>query len=292
MKPISMQTVEEKRREILATLKEPTFTHEQKVTYLARKAENFLTVLDEPEGLSELMRCDVETRCICNLFEGEAPYRPRYICPDYEKFLKNGSEFLQLEPAKDLFDALNNLLILYHNVPSITNYPVYLGDLDTLLEPFAEGLDDATIMRALKLFFTNVDRTILDSFAHADIGPKKTRMGSLILKVEAELENAVPNITMRVSDETEDEFLLEAVQCALRCAKPSFANDKMFRSEITASPAATMASTRVAAATRFRVCCWPISPSAPRILRISVTTSCPMYWTSWPATWMSASASW
>ena len=231
MKPIDMKTVEEKRQEILSILKEPTYTHEQKVTYLARRAENFLTVLDEPEGLSELMRCDVEERCICNLFEGEAPYRPRYICPDYEKFFRNGSAFLQLDPPKDLFEALNNLLILYHNVPSITNYPVYLGDLDTLLEPFAAGLDDETIMRALRLFFINVDRTILDSFAHADIGPRKTRMGSLILKVEAELENAVPNITMRVSDETEDNFLLEAVQCALRCAKPSFANDKMFRPE-------------------------------------------------------------
>ena len=95
MKPIDMKTVEEKRQEILSILKEPTYTHEQKVTYLARRAENFLTVLDEPEGLSELMRCDVEERCICNLFEGEAPYRPRYICPDYAKFLKSGSTFFQ-----------------------------------------------------------------------------------------------------------------------------------------------------------------------------------------------------
>ena len=48
MRSISMETVEAKRAEILATLKDQTATHEQKVTYLARHAENFLTVLDEP----------------------------------------------------------------------------------------------------------------------------------------------------------------------------------------------------------------------------------------------------
>ena len=45
MKPIDMKTVEEKREEILSILKEPTYTHEQKVTYLARRAENFLSAI-------------------------------------------------------------------------------------------------------------------------------------------------------------------------------------------------------------------------------------------------------
>ena len=145
MRSISMETVEAKRAEILATLKDKTATHEQKVTYLARHAENFMTVLDEPKELDERMRCDQEDRCICNLFEGDAPYRPRYICPDYPKFMKEGSAFLQLDPPKDLFEALNNLQILYHNVPSITNYPVYIGDLDLLLEPFVKDLDDESV---------------------------------------------------------------------------------------------------------------------------------------------------
>ena len=232
MRPISMATVEEKRDEILSILKDPMTTHEQKVTYLARAAENFMTVLDEPAELDELMRCPEETRCICNLFEGDAPYRPRYICPDYEKFLKQGSSFLQLEPAKDLFETLNNLLILYHNVPSITNYPVFIGDLDMLLDPYLEGLDDEVIKKALRLFLTQVDRTILDSFSHANLGPKATRAGYLIMQVEAELENAVPNITMRVAKDTPDEFVLAGVECALKCAKPSFAHDEMFRGEL------------------------------------------------------------
>ena len=74
---LTPEMIEQMRQEIYETLTEPTTTHEQKVTYLARKAENFLTVLDEPEGLDELMRCEIDTRCICNLFEGDAPSLPR-----------------------------------------------------------------------------------------------------------------------------------------------------------------------------------------------------------------------
>ena len=95
---LTPEMMESMRSEIYDTLTDTTTTHEQKVTYLARKAENFLTVLDEPEGLDELMRCDIDTRCICNLFEGDAPYRPRYICIDFPKFLREGSAFCSSAP--------------------------------------------------------------------------------------------------------------------------------------------------------------------------------------------------
>ena len=226
------ELIEEKRQEILKTLLDPTASHEQRVTYLARHAENMLAVLDEPEELDELMRCDIDTRCICNLGEGDAPYRPRYICVDFPKFLKQGSEFLQLCPAKTFQEALTNLMILYHNIPSITNYPVYIGDLDALLGPFIEGLSDEEVKTSLKLWLTMADRTILDSFCHADIGPKASRLGYLLMEVETELENAVPNLTMRVAEDTPDEFILAGIRCALHSAKPSFANDKMFRAEL------------------------------------------------------------
>lgn len=229
---LSVEMIENMRREIYDTLVDPTSTHEQRVTYLARKAENMLTVLDEPEELDELLRCDIESRCICNLFEGDAPYRPRYICVDFPKFLKQGSEFLQLGPATNFAEALTNLMILYRNIPSITNYTVYIGDLDDLLDPFIKDMTDEEVKFQLKLWLTMIDRTILDSFCHADIGPKATRFGYLLMEVEAELQNAVPNLTMLVSDETPDEFLLAGVKCALKSAKPSFANDRMFRSEL------------------------------------------------------------
>lgn len=226
------ELLEEKRREIYDTIVDPTLTHEQRLTILANEAQNMLTVLDEPEGLDELMRRDIDTKCICNLNEGDAPYRPRYICVDFEKFLKTGSEFLQVGPAGDFYEALTNLMILYHNIPSITNFPVYVGDLDTLLEPYIEGLSDDEVKRALRHWLNTIDRTILDSFCHADIGPKATRMGYLLMEVEGELENAVPNLTMRVSDDTPDDFVLAGVRAALKSAKPSFANDKMFRAEL------------------------------------------------------------
>ena len=229
---LTEQMIEDMRAEILETLKDRTTTHEQKVTYLARKAENMLTVLDEPEDLDELMRCGIDTRCICNLFEGDAPYRPRYICVDFPKFLKNGSEFLDLKPAVNFNEALTNLMILYKNIPSITNYPVFIGDLDELLNPYIEGLSDEEVKSALRLWLTMADRTILDSFCHADIGPKASRFGYLLMEVEAELQNAVPNLTMRVSEDTPDEFILAGVKCALKTAKPSFANDRMFRGEL------------------------------------------------------------
>ena len=53
------------------------------------------------------------------------------------------------------------------------------------------------------------------------------------MKAEAELEDATPNLTMRYDPEiTGDEFALAGVDCALHSAKPSFANHKMFSSEL------------------------------------------------------------
>ncbi|MBR1439828.1 MAG: YjjI family glycine radical enzyme [Lachnospiraceae bacterium] len=233
MKPITMERVENTRQEILDTIKSATLTHEQKVCTLAGKADSLLEVLDLPEGLSELLDQPIETQCICDLFEGHAPMRPRYIIPDYEKFMKEGSKFLQLDPPQDIYEAINSLLIFYKHVPSITNFPVYVGALDKLLDPYLKDVDDETAKKLLKLFLIHVDRTILDSFSHANLGPEPTRAGRLILEVERELEQAVPNITLKYDPEiTDDDFAIEAVKTSLKSAKPSFANHKMFTSEL------------------------------------------------------------
>lgn len=197
-------------------------TYEQKVMSLARAAEGTLNVLE----ISEMAQKYREEGIICDLNEGNSPYRPRYIVPDYERFITNGSEFLGIEPPKDIWEAVNSLLILYKHVPSITSFPVYIGNIDTLLDRFIEDEDEA--YKAIKLFLTHIDRTITDSFCHANIGPKDTKAGRLILKAERELENAIPNITIKYSDETSDEFAIECIKTALVTAKPSFANHKMF----------------------------------------------------------------
>ncbi|MDO4519471.1 MAG: YjjI family glycine radical enzyme [Eubacteriales bacterium] len=234
MREISMERVQNTREEILSVIKSATLTHEQKVAALANKADSLMEVLDLPEGLDELLNAPKETQCICDLSEGHAPLRPRYIVPDYAKFMKEGSKFLQLDPPQDLYEALNSLLIFYKHVPSVTNYPVYVGALDTLLEPFIDTVPREIAKKMIRLFLINVDRTVLDSFSHANIGPKMTKAGEIILEVEAELEQAVPNLTMKYEEGvTDDAFALKAIDCALHSAKPSFANHAMFRSELT-----------------------------------------------------------
>lgn len=234
MRAITMERVESTRQEILDIIKSPTLTHEQKLTNLAGKADSLLEVLDLPEGLEELLEPVEGKQCICDLFEGHAPVRPRYIAPDYEKFMKEGSAFLQLDAPKDFFEALNHLLIMYKHVPSVTNYPVYVGALDKLLEPFMDEVDEATAKKFIKMFLVHVDRTVLDSFSHANLGPEETRAGRIILECEEELEQAVPNITFKYdADITPDEYAKRAIQTALKSAKPSFANHKMFVSELT-----------------------------------------------------------
>ena len=233
MRDISMERVNRTRQQILDTIKSPTLTHEQKVCTMAGEADSMLEVLDLPEGLDELLNAPIDRQCICDLSEGHAPMRPRYIIPDYGKFMREGSNFLQLDAPKDIFEALNSLLIFYKHVPSVTNFPVYLGALDELLEPYINDVDEATAQKLIKLFLTHVDRTVLDSFSHANVGPKATKAGRIILEAEAELQDAVPNITMKYDEDiTPDDFALIGVKTALKCAKPSFANHKMFVSEL------------------------------------------------------------
>ncbi|WP_101698398.1 YjjI family glycine radical enzyme [Clostridium minihomine] len=205
------------------TLTSRELTHEQKVMGLAKCAENSLDVLNIPPRTKHFF----ETNAINDLFEGGAPYRPRYILPDYEKFVQQGSEFLKLTPPKTLDELIFSLMILYRHVPSITNFPVYLGSLDKMMEPFVDGLTDEEICEKLRLFLTYLDRTITDSFCHANIGPEETRAGRLILKVVKELKNTVPNLTMKYDpDITPDSFMEQAIQCSLESSNPAICNAK------------------------------------------------------------------
>mgnify|MGYP001562232025 CR=1 FL=1 len=210
---------------ILEIIKNGTLTYEQKVLTLARAAEDSIDVLNIRRD-TQILR---DEGIICDLFEGHAPYRPRYIVPNYQKFMENGSEFLGLMPPKDIWEATNSLLILYRHVPSISSFPVYIGNIDYLLEPFV--LDEEEAFHAIKLFLTHIDRTITDSFCHANIGPEDTKAGRLILRAERELQNAIPNLTLKYSTSTPDDFAIDAINTALITAKPSFANHEMFSNE-------------------------------------------------------------
>ena len=233
MREIGMERVNETRKQMLETVESTVLTHEQKVAAMANLADSLLEVIELPDGLDELLNQPIDRQCICDLSEGHAPLRPRYIVPDYQKFMREGSKFLQLDPPQDLYEAVNSLLIFYKHVPSVTNYPVYVGALDELLDPYVQDMDETQAEKIIRLFLIHMDRTILDSFSHANIGPKATKAGSIILKVIGQMQDAVPNLSMKYDEEqTSDEFLRECVVTALHSAKPSFANHKMFVSEL------------------------------------------------------------
>ena len=215
-------------KEVLDIITNETLTYHQQLLALARLAEN----MDHTIELSDdLIKAKAEN-IICDLGEGNAPYRPRYICPDYSILMEKGSKFLELDAPKDLAEALNALLIMYRHVPSITSFPVYLGNLDDLLEPFVLKEDRAYAKKILGLFLLNVDRTLTDSFVHANIGPKDSVTGRLLLELTQEMDLAIPNLTLKYDpDLTSDEFASLAASCMMKTAKPSFANNKMFTDE-------------------------------------------------------------
>jgi YjjI family glycine radical enzyme len=217
---------------VLACVQDPTLTYRQRVQQLAALAEN---ALDPPEVSADCLVAQAKG-VVHDLGEGNAPYRPRYLLPDYAPAQAAGSAHLELRPPQNLDDALAFLLAMYPNVPSITGYPVYLGDLDTLLEPFVGELDptddDARLRARLSRFWQTVDRTLPDAFVHADLGPGDGRVVRALLRVDRELRQVVPNLTLRVDPRlTPDDLLAEAVRTACADGKPHFVNDPMMISD-------------------------------------------------------------
>jgi len=202
-------------------VEDPTLTFHQRRHHLAYLAEN---ALEYPQ-LSDAAAEALEKRVICDLYEGPAPYRARYILPDYAKALRQGSEFLELDPPDDLDDALTFLLVLYGHVPSITAYPVYFGDLDEVLAPYADGVSDDHLYRSLRRFWIALDRLFPDAFAHMDLGPRDGRLIRTIFRIERELAQVVPNLTFKVHpDLTPDGLIRDAVETVFVNGKPHFVN--------------------------------------------------------------------
>lgn len=207
-------------------IKNPALTYQQQVLALARLAEND----DDTLALDPAFAKALEENVLCDLGEGKAPYRPRYIVPDYRVLFREGCKFLELDPPTDIWEACNSLLILYKHVPSITSFPVYLGNFSELFEPF--DVDEKETKKALKLFLQHIDKTLTDSFVHANIGPKDNRVSRIVLELTKEMQLAIPNLTLLYNpEETSDEFAKASIDCMLATSKPSFANDMMYRAD-------------------------------------------------------------
>lgn len=193
----------------------------QKKHYLSLEAENMLPY----PALDAETQEALDQRVICDMYEGHAPYRPRYVLPDYSVVLEHGSEYLELPAPETLDEAINTLMIAYHHVPSITGIPVYIGHLDRLLLPFCDGVSDEDICEKIRLFWRYLDRTLPDAFMHANIGPTDNRVARAILRVDAELKQTAPNLTLLYDPETSgDEILAVASNNIVECCKPHIAN--------------------------------------------------------------------
>lgn len=217
-------------RELLETATSGSLTYQQKLYSLANIAER---LLDPKEilGYTEDEMCYIENDMICDLNEGYMPYRPRYIVPDYSVFVEKGCKFLDIKPPTNLDELLDGLLIIYNHIPSITSFPVYIGNLDQLMNPFI--VDEEMDYIKIKRFLNYIDKTIVDSFCHADIGPYESKAGYLILKAVIELKNPTPNMTLHYDQTiTSDAFAMEAARACLLASKPSFSNVVKYQQDV------------------------------------------------------------
>lgn len=199
--------------------------YDQKLRQLAALA---LEAMPYPELSPECAEA-LDKRIICDMYEGNTPYTARYILPDYEKAMGQGLRYLELDAPTTLADAVAFLQVMYANVPSVTTYPVYLGDLDKLLEPFVDdSITDAELDATLRRLWIGIDRMQPDAFVHTDLGPHDSRITRSIFRVERSLRQAVPNITLKVDpDLTPDSLLLDAIETVFQTAKPHFVNHPM-----------------------------------------------------------------
>ena len=213
--------MQESKARIRQIINSPLLNTQQKRHFLALEAEACLEYPAIPDDVQHAL----DERVICDMFEGHAPFKPRYVLPDYEKALRQGSEYLELEPPRDMEEALNFLKILYHHVPSVTGMPVFLGNMDRLLMPFAGNVSEDYLLQSLRLFWQYLDRTMPDAFMHANVGPTDNRVARAILQVDSELGQVAPNLTYLHDESLDTQSLLAlAVQNICLTSKPHIAN--------------------------------------------------------------------
>lgn len=206
-------------------LTSPALTYDQRLRRLAGLA---VSAMPYPE-ISARCREALDKRIVCDMYEGNRPFAPRYVLPDYARALRQGSAYLELDAPTTLAEALSFLTILYGHVPSVTTYPVYLGDLDALLTPYVtDAVSDDDLDAALRLWWIQLDRLLPDAFVHTNLGPGDSRVLRSIFRVERSLRQVVPNITLKVHPElTSDSVIEDAVRTVFETGKPHFVNHPM-----------------------------------------------------------------
>ena len=75
--------------EALSIIKDETLTYHQELIALAKLGEN----TDDSLRYSDAYYEGKRKGALCDLNEGIMPYRPRYICPDYDLLFRKGCTF-------------------------------------------------------------------------------------------------------------------------------------------------------------------------------------------------------
>jgi len=209
---------------VRGVLTDTSLTPDQREHSLALGAAKVLPHLP----YSEAATADLADGTICMLGEIPLPCWPRYIAPDYARLLQNGSAFLKLKPARDLHDALTALICVYQYSATVTLEPVFVGNLDTLLEPYIHTVPLAEAKRALKSFWTMVSRLYPSSFVHANFGPTETVVGRMLLEMDLEAGDEPINTSFRYDPAvTPPAFAELAARSAMVLSKPYFHNHAM-----------------------------------------------------------------
>ncbi len=216
---LTPEKLPEFKRAIQEILHSHELIYEQKRDSLAGIAMDSLAY----PSISSEARSMIEEGVICLLNEGAAPYHPRYVAPRYDRLLKNGSAFLELKPAVDLYDATASLITAYKYVPC-EGLPVFIGRIDELLEPYVDTVNPQEARKIFRSFWLLVDRLNPSAFVHANIGPQKTHIGEMLLDIERELKT-ITNLSLRYDPQvTPHDFAIRAIGNALELTKPYFLN--------------------------------------------------------------------
>ena len=102
---------------------------------------------------------------------------------------------------------------MYKHVPSITSFPVYLGNFTDLFAPFDK--DEQETRKALKMFCCILIKHN-GFFVHANIGPKDSRVNRILLDLTKEMQLAIPNLTLLYDPkQTSDDFAKACIDCML-----------------------------------------------------------------------------
>ncbi|MBQ0071172.1 MAG: YjjI family glycine radical enzyme, partial [Spirochaetales bacterium] len=222
-----MRTTPVTAEEIMAIIKDPTLSRVHREADLAQVAERLLMPYELPEETLDLL----SDNSISDMGEPYGTYKCRYAVPDYDLFMKKGSKALRLPPPSTIWEAVNWLMILYQHTSELAYRPHYVGHLDRLLDPFIK--DEKEAMEAIRHLLMYLDRVGGDSFVHANIGPEETKAGRIILSLTREMQEVIPGLTLCFDEEkTSEAFALDAFRTAMVAAKPSFANDRIYREEM------------------------------------------------------------